>query len=333
MKIKNLALPLLLSLSFLLPCHADEQVEKVVILGGGAAGLTAALFAGQSKLSPVIVEGKGAGQIGAVYKMENYPGFPEGISGDELVDRIRIQAENFGARFHSGSVVDVDVINRPFKITFDNGQMMYAETIILALGTSKKWLGLDSEEALKGKGVSGNATTDAPQFQDKEVVVVGGGDAALEEALVLAKYARKVTLIHRSSQLSAAEYLKEKVGMNDKIRIILDSAVAEIQDVSKGYVTSVLLKNLKTEELTALPCEGVFVSIGRQANVGIFKGQLELTSSGLVAVETPGTETSVAGIFAAGDISDPTYRKVITAAGSGCMAAMDAIRFLSLESR
>lgn len=315
------------ALIFSFPMYA-EDIEKVVILGGGTAGLTAAIYTGQVNLSPVVVEGNNSGQTTAVYRMENYPGFPEGISGEDLISKIHVQAEKFGTRFQAGNVIDVDVTSRPFALTFDDGSLMYAETVILALGTSKRWLDLPSESALMGKGVSGSATADAAFFKGKDVIVVGGGDAALEEALLLAKHASKVTIIHRSHQFMAADYLKQKVFENDKISVIWDSSVDEILDVSKGFVTGVILHNLKSDEITQLACEGVFISIGRKANTDIFKGQIELASSGLVHVEAPGTQTSIPGVFAAGDISDPTYRKAITAAASGCMAAIDVIRYL-----
>jgi len=313
-----------------LPLFSEESIEKLVILGGGSAGLTSAIYASQAGLQPLVLEGNEcAGQLSAVYRMENFPGFPEGISGDELIEKMRVQANQFGARFQPGTVVDIDLKMRPFRLTLNNGQTFYSEALIIALGTAKRWIGLDSEEALKGKGVHSSAICEAPLFQGKEVVVVGGGDAALEEALSLTEYAIRVTLIHRSNRFNASAYLQEKIFAHEKIRVIWESAVEDIYDITQDRVTGILLRNVKTQEQSLLPCDGVFVSIGRQPNTDLFKGQLEIAPSGLIVVDGHSTETSVLGVFAAGDVSDPTYRKAITAAGTGCMAAMDAIRFLS----
>lgn len=321
---------LFILLSYFTVASGQEQIERLVILGSGPAGLTSAIYAGQANLSPLVVEGAECdGQLASVYQMENFPGFPEGINGGDLVDRMRLQAEKFGARFLPGKITEIDLMNRPFRFTFSDGQTVYAEAAIVALGTSKRWLGLKSEEALKGKGVSGSATCEGPLFQDKEVAVIGGSDAALEEALALTKFASKVTLIHRSDKLGASTYLQARVFENGKIQVIWDSAVDDILDPAEGFVTGIVLRNLKTGEKTTLPCDGVFVSIGRQPNTDLFKSQVDMNASGLVVVDAPSTETSVAGVFAAGDVADPSYRKAITASGMGCMAAMDAIRYLN----
>lgn len=308
---------------------SKEAIEKLIILGKGPAGLTSAIFAGQADLKPLVVEGNECdSQLEAVYRIENFPGFPEGISGNELIERIHLQAEKFGARFQPGNVVDINLINRPFRLTLNDGQIVYSEAVIIALGTAKRWIGLESEKLLIGKGVSSSATCEAHLFQDQEVVVIGGGDAALEEALALAEYARKITLIHRSNKFNAATYLQDKVFSDGTIQVVWDCSVEEILDVSQGCVTGVVLRNLKTQEKSVLPCNGVFVSIGRQPNTELFKGQLEISPKGLIVVKAPSTQTSIDGVFAAGDAVDLNYRKAITAAAGGCMAAMDAIRFL-----
>lgn len=307
---------------------AAQEAEKVVVLGGGMAGLSSAIFAGQSGLSPLVIEGSSAGQTTAVYQINNYPGFPEGISGDELIQRTKDQALLFGSRFMEGTVQKVDTSTHPFALYFDDGSLVYAESIIVSLGTQKRWLGLNAEKALMGKGVSGSATYDAPKFTGKEVVVIGGGDSALDEALVLAKYASKVTIIHRQSTFSANEQFQKRVFEHPLIEVIWNSTVTDITDVNKGFVDGVKVKNLEDESIAHLSCEGVFVSIGRIPNTEMFDKSLEITQEGLLKVEAPGTQTSVPGVFAAGDISDPTYRKAITAAASGCMAAIDVLNYL-----
>lgn len=313
--------------------YAEEAIEKLVILGAGPAGLTSAIYAGQANLSPLVIEGGECdGQLASVYYMENFPGFPEGIQGDELVNRMHLQAEKFGARFQPEILIDIDLSHSPYRLTMKNSQIIYAESIIIALGTSKRWIGLESEEALKGSGVSGSATCDAPLFLNKEVVVVGGGDAALEEALALTEFATKVTLLHRSDNFNASTYLQDRIFAHEKIHVIWNSTVEEILDVSKGRVTGIVTRNLKTKEKNVLPCEGVFVSIGRKSNVDVFKGQLEITKEGQIVIDSHSTQTNIPGVFAAGDVSDVMYRKAITAAGQGCMAALDAIRYLNASN-
>lgn len=306
-----------------------EPIEKLVILGGGTAGLTSAIYAGQAGLEPLVIEGNECeGQLPAVYQMQNFPGFPEGIDGNELVERIHLQAEQFGARFQAGNVVSVDLTERPFRLTLSDGRVVYAEAVIVAVGSQKRWLGLDAEEALKGKGVSGSARCDGDQFVGKEVVVVGGGDAALEEALYLSNFATRVSVVHLRDQLNGNEYLQNQVFSNGKIEVILGAAVDDILGLSQDHVTGVILRDVKSDQKHILPCDGVFVSIGRQPNTDLFEEQLALTTGGLIAVHSPTTETSVPGVFAAGDASDPSYRKAVVAAGVGCMAALDAIQFL-----
>jgi thioredoxin reductase (NADPH) len=318
-----------LLLSYFTIASAQEPIEKLVILGSGPAGLTSAIYAGQANLKPLVIEGEECdGQLGSVFQMENFPGFPDGIKGGDLIERMHVQAENFGAHFLPGKILEVDLINRPFRLTLSDGRTVYAESMILASGTSKRWLGLESEDALKGKGVSGSATCDGPLFQDKEVVVVGGSDAALEEALALTKYASKVALIHRSNKLNASTYLQDRIFQDKKIQVIWDSAVEEILDPAQDSVTGIILRNLKSGEKTNFRCDGVFVSIGRQPNTALFQEQIEMSASGLIKVASPSTRTNIPGVFAAGDVADPTYRKAITASAMGCMAAMDAILYL-----
>lgn len=315
------------------PAFSGERVEKLVILGAGPAGLTSAIYAGQAHLAPIVIEGnKSDSQLANVYQMENFPGFPEGITGKELLGRMYRQAEKFGALFQPGILVDVDLLNKPFRLNLSDGQVIYSEALIIALGSTKRWLGLDSEQALKGKGVASSATLEAPLFRDKEVVVIGAGDAALEEALVLTEYATKVTLICRSNKLSASPYLQEKIFSNIKIQIVWDSTVDEILDVVQERVTAIALRNLKSGQHSILPCEGVFVSIGSKANTDLFQGQLDIKSSGFIVINWPSMATAIPGVFAVGDVSDPTYRKAITAAATGCIAAINAIGFLKAQA-
>lgn len=310
-------------------CSSSYAAEKLVIIGSGAAGLTAAIYAGQARLAPLVVEGEECeGQLASVFYMENFPGFPEGIAGDELIRRLRAQSEKFGARFQPGSVVDVDLQQRPFRITLSDEHAVYADALIIASGTSKRWLGLQSEEALKGKGVSSSVICETATYQGKDVVVIGGGDAAVEEALALSAYAANVSIVHRNSTLNASGYLQDKIASYGNIQVILDATVLEILDVSKDTVTGVVLRDIKTGKKKTISCEAVFISIGRQTNTSLFQGQLQCTPSGLIVVHPGSAKTSVPGVFAAGDVSDATYRKAVTAAGAGCMAALDAIHFL-----
>lgn len=309
------------------------SMEKLVILGGGPAGLTAAIYAAQTNLSPLIIEGYECdGQLTNVYNIENYPGFPEGITGDELVDRIRQQGAKFGARFKSGDVASADLKHKPIRLTMDSGEEIYTESLIIALGTSKRWLDIPGEKELLGHGVSGSATCDAPLFKGQTVVVAGGSDAALEEALTLSAYASKVTIVHRSAKLSASPYLLEKIKENPKIEVVLNTAIEEVRGISKGHVRGVKLRNLSDNTTRIHKCQGVFVSVGRISNTSVIADQLTLTPAGLIAVDPVSNETSVKGVFAAGDVADSQYRKAVTAAASGCKAALDAQRFLQSKT-
>lgn len=311
---------------------AEEKRYKVVIIGSGPAGLTAAIYAARAMLKPLVIEGtQPGGQLMITSEVENFPGFPDGIDGPKLMQDMRRQAEKFGTEFLMDVVEDVDVSVRPFRIKMSGGEIL-ADTIIVASGASANWLGLESEKKLQGRGVSACATCDGFFFQGKEVVVIGGGDSAMEEALFLTKFASKVTVIHRRDQLRASRIMQEKAFANPKIDFIWNSVVEEILDVAKNEVTGVRIRNVKTGETSVIPCQGVFLAIGHTPNTQIFKGKLKMDEKGYIITEGKSTRTSVPGIFAAGDVQDPTYRQAITAAGTGCMAAIDAERFLEEQA-
>jgi thioredoxin reductase (NADPH) len=302
-------------------------VHQVIILGSGPAGLTAALYAARAHLRPLVVDGhETGGQLTLTTMVENYPGFPDGLMGPDLIAAMRKQAERFGASFRGGSATAADLSRRPFRITLD-GQVEECQTLIIATGASAKLLGLPSERKLMGHGVSTCATCDGFFFQDQEIIVVGGGDSAMEEATFLTKFARRVSVVHRRDKLRASKIMQEKARKNPKIDFTWDSTLAEIQDVDQGKVTGVRLRNLKTSAITERSVDGVFIAIGHTPNTQIFRGLLDMDEVGYIKTQD-GTKTSLPGVFAAGDVQDRVYRQAITAAGSGCMAAMDAERFL-----
>lgn len=307
---------------------AKNDHHKVVIIGSGPAGLTAALYNSRAMLNPVVIDGiEPGGQLMITSDVDNYPGFPDGILGPELMDKMRKQVERFGTTFINGHVEEIDVNKRPFQLTVNDDKIL-ADSVIIASGASANWLGLDSETQLKGKGVSACATCDGFFFKEEEVVVIGGGDTALEEALFLTKFAKKVTIVHRRDQLRASKIMQDKSFANPKIEFIWDSIVEEVLGVTEGKVTGVRLKNIKSGETSKLDCQGFFVAIGHTPNTSLFKGKLEMDVNGYILTKNGTTFTSVPGVFASGDVQDSVYRQAVTAAGTGCMAAIDAEKFL-----
>lgn len=323
----------LIFITFFQISFASDEIEKVVILGSGPAGLTSAILTGQASLNPLVVEGpKCLGQLEIIHKIDNYPGFPEEIGGDELLKKFREQALKFGTHFeNSSNVVEINLEQRPFQILFEDGKVVYAEALIIAQGVTKRWLGLESEQLLRGKGVMGTSVCQKEKYQDKIVTVVGGGHAALQEALLISEFASKVYLINRSDKFNASVYHQNLAFANSKIEIIYNSDVEEIQDLAQDHVTSVSVRNLKTDQMQNFATDGVVIAIGSTPNTDIFKGKLELTASGHIALKGKNMSTSVEGVFAAGDASEMSYGRVIVASGTGGMAALDAIKFLSAK--
>jgi thioredoxin reductase (NADPH) len=309
-------------------------MEKVVIIGSGCAGWTAALYTARADLKPLVLTGKQPGGLLTTTSIvENFPGFPEGIDGYELMTRMQKQAERFGARTSFGLVESVDFSRKPFALTVD-GEQIVAETVIIATGASHKHLEVPGEDLLETKGVTYCATCDGalPVFRNQPLVVVGGGDSACEEALYLTRFGSVVQLIHRRDSLRASKIMQERVRAHTKIQPVWNSAVTEILDVKQDKVTGVKLKNLKTGVESILPCAGVFIAIGHGPNTEMFKGQIETDTNGFI-VPKLGAMTNVPGVFVAGDCADHVYRQAITAAGAGCAAAIDAERFLSAENQ
>ena len=303
-----------------------DVIYETIILGSGPAGLTAAIYAGRSRCCPLLIHGiQPGGQLTTTTAVDNFPGFPEGIDGPDLMENMRRQAERFGARFVEGEVTRVDLQERPFRI-WTSDEMYRCLALIISTGASPKLLGLGNEEALYGRGVSVCATCDGFFYRDREVVVVGGGDTAMEEAVFLTRFASRVTVVHRRDSLRATPVLAERALTNKSINFIWDSVLTEITEDSGG-VTGVRIKNLKTEEEAELACDGVFIAIGHQPNTELFRDQLEMSDEGYILTRND-TETSVSGVFAAGDVQDQQFRQAVTAAGTGCMAAIQAERFL-----
>jgi thioredoxin reductase (NADPH) len=312
---------------------ADPRAVRCLIIGSGPAGYTAAVYAARALLQPVLIAGlQPGGQLTITTDVENYPGFADPIQGPWLMEQMRAQAEHVGAECLSDIVTGVDLSKRPFHVTCDSGDQYLAETLIIATGAQAKWLGLDSEQTFQGFGVSACATCDGFFYRGREVVVVGGGNTAVEEALFLTNFATKVTLVHRRDELRAERILQQRLMTHPKVEMVWDSAVEEVLGTEEPRgVTGVRLKNVKTGEITERACDGVFVAIGHAPASELFKGQLEMDASGYLKVKPGTASTAIAGVYAAGDVTDDVYRQAVTAAGMGCMAALEVVRFLAEE--
>jgi thioredoxin reductase (NADPH) len=307
-----------------------RNVHKVIIIGSGCAGLTAAIYAARADLQPLVLDGfEPGGQLALTTLVENFPGFPEGILGPELIENARKQAQRFGAEFRSGAVTSVDLSRRPFRIVAGK-EAFEAESLIVAAGASARMLGIESERHLLGFGVSTCATCDGYFFRGKDILVVGGGDTAMEEAMFLTKFAKRVTILHRRDEFRATKIMLDRARANEKIDFLTPYVVEEVHDVDKKSVERVNIRNTQNHEGRVIETSGIFVAIGHDPNTKVFQGQLEMDDAGYI-VTRDGSKTSVEGVFAAGDVQDRHYRQAVTAAGSGCMAAIDAERFLAAQ--
>lgn len=310
-----------------------QSHSKVLIIGSGPAGYTAAIYAARANLEPMLVTGmEPGGQLMITTEVENYPGFADVIQGPWLMEQMRTQAEHVGTKMVSDYIIDVDFNVRPFKATGDSGAVYTGDTIIIATGAKARWLGLESEYNYRGKGVSACATCDGFFFRGKEVAIIGGGNSAVEEALFLTNFCSKVTLIHRRDTLRAEKILQERLFKNDKMAFIWDSAVEEVLGDTQG-MTGLRLKNLKTGEESTFSAEGMFVAIGHDPATDLFKDKLDMDEANYIISKPDSTATSIPGVFAAGDVTDHTYRQAVTAAGMGCMAALEADRFLAAQEQ
>jgi thioredoxin reductase (NADPH) len=310
----------------------NNSIRNIVVIGSGCAGHTAALYTARANLSPLVLEGhEPGGQLSLTTLVENFPGFPEGINGPELIENMRKQAMRFGAEYRMGHVVSTDLRSRPMVLNLGN-ETIRTRTLIIASGASARWLGLPNEQALIGHGVSSCATCDGFFFSGKEIVVVGGGDSAMEEATFLTRFATKVTLIHRRDSFRASKIMLERARRNEKIHFMTDTVVEDVYDVSKKEVTALKLRNLKTNKVTDFPTSALFLGIGHVPNTKMFGEQLETDKDGYL-VTTDYVFTRIPGVFACGDVQDRRYRQAITAAGTGCMAAIEVEKFLEEEGR
>ena len=305
-------------------------MRNVVIIGSGCAGSTAAIYTARANLKPLVVGGhEVGGQLSLTTLVENFPGFPEGINGPDLVENMKKQAQNFGAEYVDGAVVDADFSSRPLRLSIE-GEWIETRTAIVASGASARWLGLESEQALIGHGVSSCATCDGFFYRDKRIMVVGGGDSAMEEANFLTRFGREVTLVHRRDEFRASKIMLDRARHNPKIKFLTNTVVEEVHDVAGKIVTGVRLRDLKTGKVWDQPVDGFFLAIGHIPNTKVFRGQIETDAEGYI-ISKGGARTSVPGVFHAGDVEDRIYRQAITAAGAGCRAAMEAERFLEAE--
>lgn len=308
---------------------SDYEKQRCLIIGSGPAGYTAAIYAARADLHPVMYEGiQPGGQLTITTDVENFPGYPDGVKGPEMMEDMKKQAQRFGTDIRFGTVTKVDLSERPFKAEADDGKKILAETVIIATGASARWLGLESEKKFNGQGVSACATCDGFFYKGQDVVVVGGGDTAAEEATYLAKLCKKVYLVHRRDELRASAAMQKRIFNTSNIEVIWDHVPKEIVGDFKG-VNGVILTNVKTGEEKKLDITGFFVAIGHKPNTDLFKGQLEMDENGYLKTTPGSTKTNVEGVFAAGDVQDHVYRQAVTAAGTGCMAAIEAERFLS----
>lgn len=308
----------------------SEKVENVIIIGSGPAGLTAAIYAARANLNPMMIEGyEMGGQLMTTTDVENFPGFAHGIQGPELMAVTRAQAERFGTRMITKDVTKVDFSSRPFKIWVEQ-QLYLTQSVIISTGASAKYLGLENERRLLGRGVSACATCDGAFFKNQKVAVIGGGDTAMEEANFLTRFAEKVFLIHRREEFRASKIMSARVMQNPKIEVVLNTEMVDV--VGEKGVSAIKLKNTKTGEASQLAVEGVFIAIGHKPNTDLFKGLLEMNDVGYIVTKPKSTYTSLEGVFASGDVQDPIYRQAVTAAGTGCMAAIDAERWLENQS-
>jgi thioredoxin reductase (NADPH) len=305
-------------------------MESVVILGTGCAGLTAAIYTSRADLNPLVIEGDLAGgQLGTTTQVENYPGFPDGVDGPILMESMRRQAEKFGARIERGLITEMDTESEAIRLVINDDISVESKTVIVSTGASPRYLGLESERKLLGHGLSSCATCDGAFFRDQQVAVVGGGDTAMEDSQFLTRFAKKVSIIHRRDQLRASKILQERAFNNPKIDFLWDSIVTDILDPDKGEVTGVKVQNVMIGDESIFPCQGVFIAIGHVPNTEVFRGKLEMDDQGYLSVKHPTTATGVPGIFACGDCVDHVYRQAVTAAGTGCSAAIDAERYLA----